>query len=263
MNHWIGALACVTALTSATTAHASTVVLYDQDFENPASYENDGGDLDIDSDAVNQNYGGQPPGFQFAQAFTVEVLNVSGSERGGGTAAHGTGWSDPTGIGENFAIGMLSSAQNDLLGLSFNVGDADFFNLSIDISSVDLSTFGAPFVPVGGSVPTFQFTLFDNPSGNRTTGSGTVLDQATVSGVASEREVFDWRNFVIPLSTTGNTNGNVTLRIDLLSGGYAAFDNLLIAASDTAGDVGDPIPLPAAAWMFLAGAAVLGRKLKR
>ena len=48
----------------------------------------------------------------------------------------------------------------------------------------------------------------------------------------------------VPLSTAGNTNGNVILRIDLLSGGYAAMDNFVVAASDTPVEV-PPIPEPA------------------
>ncbi len=241
-------------------ANAATVVLYDQDFETPAGYINDGGDVSIFR-TVNEHYGNQPVGFEYAQTFTVETLNVSGSARGTGAAAFGTGWSDPTGIGGNYAIGMLSNAQNDLLGLSFDVGAAEFFNLSIDISSIDLSTFGGPFVPAGAA-PVFQFTLFDNPSGARSTGSGTILDQTTFTGVASDRDVFDWTSAIFALSTLGNTNGNVTLQIDLLTGGYAAFDNLRIAASDIAGDVGE-VPLPAAFWFMSAGIAAYGARKKK
>ncbi|MBL3576298.1 hypothetical protein JMK10_19915 [Rhodovulum sulfidophilum] len=147
------------------------MVLYDQDFETPSSYQNDGGDLNIYR-SVNENYGGQPAGFSFAQAFTVETLNVSGSHRRGGTAAFGSGWSDPAGIGGNFSIGMLSDRQNDLLGLSFDVGLFDFFNVSIDVSSIDLSTFGGPYVPEDGLAPIFRFSLFDNPGGGRRLAAG-------------------------------------------------------------------------------------------
>ena len=231
-------------------ASAATVVLYDQDFENPANYNNDGGDVNIFT-TVNENYGNQPVGFSFAQAFTVETLNISGSDRGGGTAAFGTGWSDPSGIGGDFAIGMLSSTQNDLLGLSFDIGDLPFFNLSIDITSIDLSTFGGPFVPEGVT-PIFQFTLFDNPTGANTTGGGTILDQKTLEGVASARTLADWTSAIIALSAVGATNGNVTLQIDLLQGGYAAFDNLRITASTVEGDLGE-VPIPGAALLFLSG----------
>lgn len=251
-------------LMTATSVQAATVVLYDQDFENPVGYNNDGGDVSIFRN-VNEHYGDQPPGFSFAQTFTVETLNVTGSARGTGSAAFGTGWSDPTGIGGNYAIGMLADRQRDLLGLSFDVGDLDFLNFQIDVSSIDLSTFSGPFVPPG-AIPTFRFSLFDNPTGNVSVGSGTVLDQVDFSGTASDRDVFDWSRGTFGLSTAGSTNGNVTFQIDLLDGaGYGAFDNLLIAASDDEGDVGDPdddvsvVPLPASALLLGFAVASFGQ----
>lgn len=252
------------ALTAGTGATASTVVLYDQDFENPVGYNNDGGDVSIFRN-VNQHYGDQPAGFSFAQTFTVETLNVSGSARGTGSAAFGTGWSDPSGVGGDYAIGMLSNLQRDLLGLSFDVGSLDFLNFRIDVSSIDLSTFSGPFVPAGAT-PTFRFSLFDNPTGVANTGSGTLLDQVDLTGTASDRDVFDWTRGTFGLSTAGNTNGNVTFQIDLLDGaGYGAFDNLLIAASDTSGDVGvpSPVPLPASGLLLGAGLLLLRRLAHR
>lgn len=261
MFHSTKALSALAAiLLSAGMAQATTVVLYDQDFENPVGYNNDGGDVSIFRN-VNQHYGNQPAGFEFAQTFTVETLNVSGSARGTNTAAHGTGWSDPTGQGGNFAIGMLSTSQNDLLGLNFNVGAFDFLNFQIDISSIDLSTFGAPFVPAGVA-PVFRFTLFDNPGAVVNTGSGTILDQVDFSGSASDVDVFDWTTGTFGLSTAGNTTGDVTLQIDLLQGGYASFDNLIIAASDTSGNVGT-VPLPASALFLLAGLGGFGALRRR
>ena len=213
---------------------------------------------------MNQNYGNQPSGFQFAQTNTVETLNVLGSARGGGTAAFGTGWSDPSGTGGNFALGMLSSLENDLLGLSFNVGAFDFFNVFGDVSSIDLSTFSGPFVSPG-DVPIFRFSLFDNPGGGVGTGSGTLLDSFDLVGTASPRAVFDWTSGAFSLSTTGNTNGNVTLRIDLLHGGYGALDNLRLEASDT-GTNPPPtgvVPLPAGLPLLAGGLALLGLLRRR
>lgn len=231
-------------------SNANTVILYDQDFENPVGYNNDGGDVSIFR-TVNDHYANQPAGFEFAQTFTVETLNVSGSARGGGSAAFATGWTDSSGQGGDYAIGMLSSRENDLLGLNFNVGAFDFLNFRIDVSSVDLSTFGGPFVPAGG-VPQFRFSLFDNPTGVLSTGGGTLLDSIDFSGTASDRDVFDWTTGTFGLSTAGNTNGNVTFQIDLLFGGYAAFDNLRITASNDPGNVGN-VPLPASSLLLLAG----------
>lgn len=219
----------------------SAVILYDQDFENPTGFVNDAGDVNIRRN-VNQLYGNQPPGFTFTQTFTVETLFVNGNQ------AFGTGYSDPSGTAGNYTLGMLSNAQNDRLGLAFDVGANDFLNVFLDISSIDLSVFGGPFVPPGAA-PEFRFTLFDNPSGAPGIGGGTVLSSLQATAAASARDVFDWTNVVLPLAALGNTNGNVILQIDLLSGGYAAMDNLLIEASETPAVV----PVPAAVWLFGTG----------
>ena len=241
---WFSTLLCAGGLEAAT-------ILYDQNFENPTGFVNDGGDVNIFR-TVNQLYGNQPPGFTFAQNFTVETLLITG------TQAFGAGYSDPSGTGGHYALGMLSTTQNDLLGLSFNVGANSFFNFRLDISSIDLSVFGGPFVPVAGTIPAFQFTLYDNPSGATGLGGGTILDQQQASGTASPRDVFDWTPVLLALDASGTTNGNVTLQIDLLNGGYAAMDNFRIVASDIPGDVGG-VPEPAT-WTLLSGgvAAFLG-----
>lgn len=224
------------ATTTFSSVQAATI-LYEQDFENPAAFVNDGADVNINN-SVNTLYGNQPDGFTFAQANTVETLLITGDQ------AFGTGYTDSSGIGGNYALGMLSSVQNDMLGLSFDIGSNDFLNFSLDISSIDLSGFGGPFV-ASGSVPTFEFTLFDNPTGDNGLGTGTVLDSQQASGTASDRDTFDWTNLLLSFDATGNTSGNVTLRIDLLTGGYASMDNFIIAASDIAGDI-TPEPTPVA-----------------
>lgn len=141
---FFAAALCVSSIQAA-------VVLYDQNFESPAGFVNDGGDVNIFR-TVNQLYGNQPAGFTFAQNFTVETLLITG------TQAFGTGYSDPAGTGGNYALGLLSSAENDLLGLSFNVGANQFLNFRLNISSIDLSVFGGPFVPATGAAPVFEFT---------------------------------------------------------------------------------------------------------
>lgn len=240
---------------------AASVILYEQDFESPANYVNNGGDVNIFT-SVNQNYGNQPPGFLFSQTNTVETLNVSGSNRGSGSAAFGTGWSDPSGTGGNFALGMLESFENDRLGLSFNIGSFDFFNVGIDISSIDLSTFSGPFIPVGGEAPIFRFSLFDNPGGAPGIGSGSVLDSFELTGRASARDTFSWTRGNFGLSTLGNTNGNVIFQIDLVQGEYAAFDNISLSAADTP-PAPSPVPVPAGLPLLVGGLGLLAVLRKR
>jgi len=228
----------------------ASTVLYVQTFENPTGFVNDGGDVNIYR-TVNQLYGNQPPGFTFAQANTVETLLVGGSQ------AWGTGLLDPQGIAGRYALGMLSNVQDDLLGLSFDIGQFRYLNFRLDISSIDINSWGGPF---NSTAPTFRFTLFDNPSGATGLGAGTILSTVDVTGTSSLRNTFNWTNQVVGLDAAGNTNGKVTLRIDLLSGGYAAMDNFVIAASDRIGDV-PAVPEPSA-WISLATGLILAARYK-
>ncbi len=218
---------------------SANTILYDQDFENPNGFVNDGGDINIFR-TVNQLYGNQPTGFQFAQTFTSETLLI------GGTQAFGQGYKDPQGIAGNYALAQLSSVQNDILGLSFNVGSYDFLNFQLNISSIDLDRFGGPFVPytsLGSAVPEFRLSLHDNPGGAVGFGSPIILDYADITGVSAlNRYTFNWTEHIVALDASGSTDGNVTLRIDLLAGGYAAMDNFLIVASNIEGDVGNSVP---------------------
>jgi hypothetical protein len=227
----LGLVALAAALVLMASPSRAAVVLYNQNFENPTGFVNDAADVNIFR-TVNQLYGNQPAGFTFAQDFTVETLLITG------TQAFGTGYSDPSGKGGNYALGMLASVQNDLLGLSFDVGTFDFLNVSLDISSIDLSAWGGPFVFPNDNVPEFEFTLFDNPGGGTgLNGNGTILARMRATGTASPRSVFDWTNVLLPMDASQSTNGKVTLRIDLLRGGYAAMDNFRIVASNVGGDL--------------------------
>ena len=251
MKHLIAAALAVAAFLPAQAA----TVLYTQDFENPTGFVNRVGDLDFVP--VNNLYGNQPPGFQFGNTFTVETLLV-----GGNVAWGGNGYRDPQGVGGQYVIGMLSSAQDDRLGLSFNIGAFRFLNFQLDISSIDLDCCGGQFDPGNSTAPTFRMSLFDNPSAAVGVGGGTLLASVDISGnVGPNPFTFDWTNHIVALDATGNTNGNVTLSIDLVAGGYAAFDNFRIVAADNPGDVGVPEPAGLALTAFAAlGALALRRR---
>ena len=243
--------ALIATLTAGASAQAATT-LYTQDFEAPVGFVNDGGDINIYR-TVNDLYGNQPAGFTFAQPFTTETLQV------GGTQAFGVGYSDPSGKAGRYVVGMLSDAQNDLLSLSFSVGANQYLNFGIDISSIDLDRFGGPFVPTGGVAPSYKFSLYDNPSGaTGLYGNSVLLDSATATGtIAPNKYTFDWTSVVLGLDAKNSTNGNVTLQIDLLSGGYAAMDNFVVVASNVKGEI-PPVPEPETWALMFAGLAYIG-----
>jgi len=240
-------LFCLCGLIWSTQSHA-TVIVYQNDFNSPSGFISGyGGYTDVSQQSVNALYGST-----FQQTNTVETIHIAGSSL----------YSDPSGTGGSYALGMLSTIQDDKLVLTFNVGSLSFVNVQLDISQIDLQGPAAPFGPDPGVAPVFKLQLFDTPGGTFSFGSSyTELDNATITGTSSSRYVFDWKNFIVPLSTSGNTDGNVTIQLDLLSGNYASFDNLIIASSDTSGDLGQgrsPIPEPTTLALFGLGLAGLG-----
>lgn len=253
--------AALSALLLSATAAQASVVLYTQNFENPnlAAYNaNTGlGGKDASFSDVNSIYANQPVGFTFAQQFTVETLNVGGNQAWGGL-----GFQDPQSRAGRYVLGMLSSAQNDLLGLSFDVGSFDFLNFQLDISSIDLDFWGGPFV-ARGAVPSFRLSLYDNPSGAANVGTATLLDSVDIVGQASAQpNVFNFTNHIVGLNAKGSANGKVTVVIDELTGGYAALDNFRIVASNTRGDVGQ-VPEPTSLGLLALGLVAAARVSRR
>jgi len=194
----------------------------------------------------------------------VETINVTDSANPGGDRQFASigGYTGDLGQSGNFVIGMLSTAEDDLLGLTFDASTFDFLNVQIDLTNLDLECCGAPFHSGDfDTTPDFQFSLFDDAGGSGV-GTGSLLDRKVLSPNASARHVIDFSTFTFGLDASRSSDGIVTLQIDLLTGGYAAFDNLRIAVSDQEGDVGNPpgpgvVPLPAGVWLLLGAIGML------
>jgi hypothetical protein len=209
--------AFVTAATSSGAHAQSTVVLYSNDFETPNVPIQVNCGNSLDARGINFLYGSST--FMFAQTFTVEAVMIHDPSNL---------YRDPSGIGGNVALGMLSTFQDDHLFLTFNAQHRPFLNVGFHLSSIDVSGCGGPF---GVDVPIMSVSLMD-------TMSGAMLDRGTVTGTASPGQfTFDWRYGVVSLSASSATTATVTVVFDLLQSGYAAFDNLSITASSTTGVV--------------------------
>jgi hypothetical protein len=240
----------------------ASVLLYSQNFDNPNTFVNYAwGSVpvsDVDPyTTVNGAYGNQPVGFSFGQAWTVETLLVGGTGAWGGQ-----GFKDPSGTGGKYVLGMLSSVQNDLLGLSFNTQGFRYLNFRFDFSPIDLNTWSGLFNS-GKVAPSFRVSLIDNPSGATGLGTGAVLGFQDFVGLAPDNGyTFKWTNGVAALDALNSTNGNVTIRIDMLTGGYGAIDNFVVNASDKIGDV-PAIPEPGTYAMMALGLAAVGFVARR
>lgn len=206
-------------------ANGESQVLYTNDFETPnmalvASCGNS-----LDPVGINVLYG--TSGFVFQQVNTVE-----------GVVVHDPGalYSDPSGTAKNYALGMLSSYQDDQLALTFDVTGKSFLNVGFDLSAIDVNGCGGPF---GTAVPVMQVRLYDTPSGTFSFGApGTLLDEGDVTGVAAPTAwTFAWQYGVVSLDATAVSGSALTVVFDLKQSGYGAFDNLSIVAADSAGVV--------------------------
>jgi len=197
-------------------ASAQTVILYQNDFERPnVPLTVDCGNS-LDGRGINTLYG--TDAFQFSQQHTVEAVflhDPAGKYKNAGD--HG-----------NYALGMLSTLQDDKLALAFDARGYPFINIGIDLSSIDVEGCAGPF---GVTAPRLRITLIDRPGGIIDY-DGTRLDSTEIVGVmAPDGWTFRWKTDIASLSTEGTREGTVTVVFDLLEGGYAVFDNLSITAS--------------------------------
>jgi hypothetical protein len=205
------------------TATAATVILYGNDFETPnIPLAVDCGNS-LDARGINFQYG--TADFVFDQTYTVETVflqDPSGL------------YSNPSGQGGSYALGMLSTANDDHLSLTFDAGTFPFVNVGLDLSSIDIQGCGGPF---GVAQPVMEVSVLDSPGGVFGWGNP-VLDSETVTGVAApDAWTFAWQNLVVGLDISGSTDGIISVVFNLLDSGYAAFDNMTITASDDAGIV--------------------------
>ncbi|HET9061842.1 MAG TPA: thrombospondin type 3 repeat-containing protein [Candidatus Binatia bacterium] len=222
-RNFISRAVLVCSLLAPAVSHAASVVLYSNDFESPNQpvQINCGNSLDITG--INTLYGTQE--FVFHQVHTVEAVAIDD--------VIGL-YSDPEGKGGSVSLGMLSTAENDLLALTFNRQGFAFLNVGLDLSSIDVSGCGGPF---GVAAPEMQVSLLDSPGGVFDFGQ-TVLDAATITGeAAADQWTFDWTAGVAALDASGATDDFVSVLFDLTQSGYGAFDNLSIVASDEGGIV--------------------------
>lgn len=219
---------------------AQTVIIYENDFENPNVPVQRTCGYSLDQRGIQYLYGGPLGNFQ--QTFTVEAVLINYTGDPNNTGGAGRTYSDPSGLGGNYAMGMLASRQPDLLSLTFDSQGKDFINIGIDISSIDVTGCGGPFNISDPRNPRFRISLRNTPGGAfsiSNPGASPMLDQVDIVGSKGPtRYTFDWTHHVVTLDTSGSSDGIVTLVWDLLEGGYASFDNLIITASDTPGDLG-------------------------
>ncbi|MET0342289.1 MAG: hypothetical protein ABW252_14895 [Polyangiales bacterium] len=163
--------------------------------------------------------------FQFAQAQTVEGVVLQDDD--------GV-YTDPTGQGGRYAIGMLSDVQDDMLAMTFT-NALPYVNVRLDLSAIAIAGCG---VPVEISTPRLKIDIYDTSSGklNLMNITQEPLDSKIVTGSAGDDPwEFNWRTAVASLDASGATDGNVTVVFDLLEGGYAAIDNLSVVASTQKG----------------------------
>jgi hypothetical protein len=205
-------------------AAAQEITLYENDFESPNQPVSVSCGNSLDQTGVNETYG--KAGYNFIEQFTVETIVLDDP------AGKYSGQGDENG---KYALGMLGMVQDDRLALRFDVMGQQFLNVAMDVSSIDVDGCGGPF---GVETPKFKVSLLDD-SGGEFSWTAKPLDEKTLEGEASNSPwSFHWSRGTVALDASKATNGSVVVVFDLVSNGYAAFDNLKITASKLAA-VGD------------------------
>lgn len=220
MTHCTSRLAILAALTVVSPVRLATaqeITLYSNDFESPNQAIDASCGNSLDVAGINTCYG--RAGYSFIEQFSVEtvVLHDSASKYGNQGSNNG-----------HYAIGMLGEVEDDKLALRFDVQSQQFLNVAIDVSSIDVDGCGGPF---GIQTPRFRITLLDCPAGIFDW-NAKKLDEQLIEGEASDNKwAFAWSRGSVSLDASRSTDGNVVVVFDLISGGYAVFDNLVVKAT--------------------------------
>jgi hypothetical protein len=216
--------ASLTFTTASQLVAAQEITLYENDFEDPNQPISVSCGNSLDQAGINSTYG--KPGYGFIEQYSVETVVLH----------------DPAGKYSNqsnqngdYALGMLGVVQDDKLAFRFDIQGQQFLNVAMDVSSIDVDGCGGPF---DVETPKFKVSLLDDASGEFDWAEKK-LDEKTLEGEASpDAWSFHWSPGTVALDAGKATSGNVIVVFDLVSAGYAVFDNLKITASKLAA-VGD------------------------
>lgn len=225
MRAWLPSVLLI-ALSLPHPGRAQTIELFVNDFSTPLSTPGGNCGPDLCITPVNTLWQGTGTGTggggTWKQVYTVETLLINGA---------GDIYTDSTGQGGDYCLGMLSTYQNDKVALTLFSDTLPYVNLYMDVSAIDLVACSGPF---GTEVPTFRVSVHDSPNGVfNINNPPPPLDVDTIVGIApsSDPHHFRWATVQTGLDVSGSTDGNISVMWDLLTSGYAAFDNLRIEAS--------------------------------
>lgn len=206
--------------------NAQTILLYQNDFETPLSIPVQNCGPDLDATPVNSLYAGTGQGTGgggiFQQVNTVETMLIHGPSNQ---------YLDPSGLGGNYCISMLSEFQDDRMALILNTQGLPFANITFHISPIDLAACGGPF---GLDTSHIRITVYDSPGATFFFESpGTMLDEVLVDGGAPGETpyTFNWLQCLASLEVANATDGYITIVFDLIATGYGAIDNISISSS--------------------------------
>lgn len=214
------------------TGPVGEVILYENHFESPNIAPTENCAPDFDATIVNTLWSGTGTGTGggglFSQQNTVETIIINGSSNQ---------YKDPSTIGGDYSLGMLSTVNDDKIALTLNSQSYPYINITFDLSAIAINGCG-----FGGalSTPEMNIKLYNTPSGVFDFASpGILLDEKNVTGTSPNVDpfIFNWLPEGIALNNSGSTNGFITVVLDLVIGNYASFDNIKIVSAN------QPLPL--------------------